>query len=131
MDIKRRGFLGAILAAGVAPAFVGSSILMPVRKIIAPFDWRGDQWSADEIALFKAEQRPKLDFNKVKQELQAASGAPSRFSADEVAAFDDLIAAFDDVLYVAGALATSITYSRSDQGTWMKHFQVTSMFRAA
>lgn len=36
MDIKRRGFLGAILAAGVAPAFVGSQILMPVRKIIVP-----------------------------------------------------------------------------------------------
>lgn len=44
--MNRRGFLGAILAAGVAPAFVGSSILMPVRKIIEP------KWSADEIASF-------------------------------------------------------------------------------
>lgn len=29
--MNRRGFLGAILAAGVAPAVVGSGILMPVR----------------------------------------------------------------------------------------------------
>ena len=34
--MDRRGFLGAILAAGVAPAFIGSSILMPVRKIVIP-----------------------------------------------------------------------------------------------
>ena len=32
--MNRRGFLQGILAAGVAPAFIGSSILMPVRKII-------------------------------------------------------------------------------------------------
>ena len=32
--MNRRGFLQAILAAGVAPAFVGSSILMPVRGLI-------------------------------------------------------------------------------------------------
>lgn len=36
MEIKRRGFLGAILAAGVAPAFIGSSILMPVKAIALP-----------------------------------------------------------------------------------------------
>lgn len=35
----RRGFLASILAAGVAPAFVGSSVLMPVRKIVAPEIW--------------------------------------------------------------------------------------------
>ena len=34
--IARRGFLGAILAAGVAPAAVGSGILMPVRRLIVP-----------------------------------------------------------------------------------------------
>jgi hypothetical protein len=34
--IGRRGFLAGILAAGVAPAFVGSSVLMPVRRIILP-----------------------------------------------------------------------------------------------
>lgn len=32
----RRGFLGAILAAGVAPAFVGSNVLMPVKKLWTP-----------------------------------------------------------------------------------------------
>ena len=32
----RRGFLGAMLVAGVAPAYVGASVLMPVRKIVVP-----------------------------------------------------------------------------------------------
>lgn len=32
----RRGFLGAILAAGVAPAVVKSGLLMPTRALIAP-----------------------------------------------------------------------------------------------
>lgn len=34
--MNRRGFLEAILAAGVAPAFVGASILMPVKALAAP-----------------------------------------------------------------------------------------------
>ena len=34
--MNRRGFLQSILAAGVAPAFVGSSVLMPVRSILLP-----------------------------------------------------------------------------------------------
>lgn len=34
----RRGFLGAMLAAGVAPAFVGSSVLMPLRRVWVPDD---------------------------------------------------------------------------------------------
>lgn len=34
--IQRRGFLGAILAAGVAPAFVRSGVLMPVKEIWVP-----------------------------------------------------------------------------------------------
>lgn len=33
MTITRRGFMKAILAAGVAPSVVGSGILMPVRTI--------------------------------------------------------------------------------------------------
>jgi hypothetical protein len=33
--MNRRGFLQAILAAGVAPAVVGSGVLMPVR-LVAP-----------------------------------------------------------------------------------------------
>ena len=41
--MDRRGFLQSILAAGVAPAFVGASILMPVRKIWTPPEpiWNG------------------------------------------------------------------------------------------
>lgn len=34
--MQRRGFLGAILAAGMAPAFVGAKVLMPVKTIILP-----------------------------------------------------------------------------------------------
>ena len=34
--MDRRGFLKGILAAGVAPAFIGSAILMPVRKLWTP-----------------------------------------------------------------------------------------------
>lgn len=34
--MNRRSFLQSILAAGVAPAFVGSSILMPVRTVWTP-----------------------------------------------------------------------------------------------
>lgn len=33
--IQRRGFLAGILAAGVAPAFVGSKILMPVKTLVS------------------------------------------------------------------------------------------------
>lgn len=32
--MERRGFLGAILAAGMAPAFVGAKVLMPVKSVI-------------------------------------------------------------------------------------------------
>lgn len=44
--MQRRGFLGAILAAGMAPAAIGSGILMPVKKIALfdpadPFGQRG------------------------------------------------------------------------------------------
>lgn len=37
--MERRGFLRAILAAGVAPAFVGSKILMPVKALVLPEWW--------------------------------------------------------------------------------------------
>jgi hypothetical protein len=33
---SRRGFLAGILAAGFAPAAIGSGVLMPTRKLIAP-----------------------------------------------------------------------------------------------
>lgn len=34
--MNRRGFLGAILAAAAAPAFIRSGILMPVRAVSIP-----------------------------------------------------------------------------------------------
>ena len=45
--IQRRGFLAGILAAGVAPAFVGSKILMPVKAIALPEE---GVWIADHMA---------------------------------------------------------------------------------
>lgn len=36
--MNRRGFLAAILASGIAPAFGHAGILMPVRKLILPGD---------------------------------------------------------------------------------------------
>lgn len=36
MSIKRRSFLKSMLVAGVAPAVIGSGILMPIRKLIVP-----------------------------------------------------------------------------------------------
>ena len=36
--INRRGFLKGILAAGVAPAFIGSDVLMPVKNLALPPD---------------------------------------------------------------------------------------------
>jgi hypothetical protein len=41
--INRRGFLGAILALGVAPAIVRSHALMPVRVVDGPVLWTIDQ----------------------------------------------------------------------------------------
>lgn len=44
--MRRRGFLASILAAGVAPAVVGSGILMPVKEIITvrgPFPYTGSE----------------------------------------------------------------------------------------
>lgn len=34
--MQRRGFLAGIFAAGMAPAFVGAKVLMPVRQIATP-----------------------------------------------------------------------------------------------
>src|SRR2546430_89764 len=34
--MNRRGFLQVILAAGVAPAVVGSGVLMPIRALVRP-----------------------------------------------------------------------------------------------
>jgi hypothetical protein len=34
--MNRRGFLASILAAGVAPAAIGSGVLMPIKRIVLP-----------------------------------------------------------------------------------------------
>lgn len=52
--MNRRSFLAGILAAGVAPAFVGSSILMPVRCILRAPDYVYRWVSTDMITFYKA-----------------------------------------------------------------------------
>lgn len=37
--MNRRGFLKGVLATGIAPAVIGSGILMPVRAIAMPQFW--------------------------------------------------------------------------------------------
>lgn len=47
--MQRRGFLGAILAAGMAPAFVGAKVLMPVKQIIVPPEFEYVEVTGQEI----------------------------------------------------------------------------------
>lgn len=52
--MKRRGFLGSILAAGFAPAAVASGVLMPLGRVWAPAGpdiWRefGERVTAAEV----------------------------------------------------------------------------------
>lgn len=50
--MDRRGFLAGILAAGFAPAVVGSGVLMPIKKIWTPSPIEALQWNADELEFF-------------------------------------------------------------------------------
>ena len=81
----RRGFLGAILAAGVAPAFVGSSILMPVRAIA----------------------RPKLDATRI---VSALSGLRTgeRFSIQRITGMDGAPQLFVVASSVTGVITLSV-----------------------
>lgn len=46
----RRSFLGAVLAAGVAPVFLRADRIMPVKHIVLPdwHHWCGIDWGTDE-----------------------------------------------------------------------------------
>lgn len=66
--MKRRGFLAGILAAGFAPAAIGSGILMPVRQIVVTdftvsfpeigemFPWK--IWATEEMLRYVQYVRP-------------------------------------------------------------------------
>ena len=41
MSTSRRSFIASILAAGYAPAAIGSGVLMPVRQLVAQPIFRG------------------------------------------------------------------------------------------
>ena len=47
--MNRRGFLGAMLAAAVAPAVVKSGVLMPVRPIWTPPVWMGMDFGVEDF----------------------------------------------------------------------------------
>lgn len=51
--MQRRGFLAGILAAGMAPAVVGSGVPMPVKKVWTPIPWQGPL-TATEVARLQA-----------------------------------------------------------------------------
>lgn len=57
-NMNRRSFIAGILAAGVAPAFIGSSVLMPVRTILTDPKtiWPPTQmvWDYDYIAVLNS-----------------------------------------------------------------------------
>lgn len=55
--MNRRSFLASILAAGTAPAFIGSSVLMPVRRIWTPAIVTLDGMTAAERQLMWALNR--------------------------------------------------------------------------
>lgn len=70
MSTTRRGFLGAILAAGVAPMFVQSGVLMPSRAVIMPEptallklwgDGVHDDWAALQQRLMTPDSMVRLE----------------------------------------------------------------------
>lgn len=65
MSITRRGFLGAILASGTAPAVVKAQILMPVKKIILPNQEDTVIPGAWVIANGRAVYRPDMNICKL------------------------------------------------------------------
>ncbi len=69
----RRGFLASILAAGYAPAAIGSGVLMPVRQIVVPdhavatVDWVNGQlgWVSDGFLLCPPKPMTIAEFGNV------------------------------------------------------------------
>lgn len=53
MSMNRRGFLGAILATGMAPAFVKAGVLMPIKTIWTPppiqLEFSNECWNGNEM----------------------------------------------------------------------------------
>ncbi len=81
--MNRRGFLAGILATGVAPAVVGSGILMPVRRVVTPelyvfeasreiyigpvgFFFDGVQWPSEVLCDRIRFRKPKLLVNTLR-----------------------------------------------------------------
>lgn len=71
--MNRRGFLSGILAVGMAPAFVGSGVLMPIKKIWTPEPTSGialmRAYEEMEISVFgsdrvKVSSKPSSSFDR-------------------------------------------------------------------
>lgn len=54
--MKRRSFLANILAAGVAPAAIGSGILMPVKQIIIPQHYKSLRGGERKFGLYTVDE---------------------------------------------------------------------------
>jgi hypothetical protein len=80
MVLSRRGFLGAILAAAVAPAIVRASSLMPVRapEIWTPPDtiYTGELGRYEGIRIIQSEHLPDHGADAMKYMLDAQPAAP-------------------------------------------------------
>jgi hypothetical protein len=59
--VNRRNFMGSILAAGMAPAVVGSGILMPLGKVWVPAWHIGMPLTATELLRYNADWMEHLE----------------------------------------------------------------------
>lgn len=79
----RRGFLAGILAAGFAPAAIGSGVLMPVKKIALPA-WPPEPLPEDIAAIIHRLTRQMLDNMPAEPLLRAGEWRVLSFSGGEI-----------------------------------------------
>jgi hypothetical protein len=74
--MNRRGFLGGILAAGMAPMVVSAGVLMPVRSIIVPLPIMWGDGIHDDSAAFQAliDGRPVERRDGIATEIDQSAG---------------------------------------------------------
>jgi len=73
--MNRRGFLGAILAAGVAPAVVRYANMMPVRRLTSGLVMPVDYGGSDSVIVVRSSWMPGVgDVIRVSGSMAAPSG---------------------------------------------------------
>ncbi len=82
--MNRRGFLGAILATGVAPAFVRAESLMrivvPSREIWTPYAMRGMEPVQVYANIVQADQEEVLDIEAIWESIPPLRIPPNFFA---------------------------------------------------